>query len=196
MIITDEQYIIDDKLILLRNAYPKDAEMLSKCVIEINDETRFLTREHEELAERYTVEKELEYINKHLNSSDSLFILAFVNGEFAGNCSFGPVNGGVIRCKHRTGIGISIYQKYTNLGIGTRMLKCLIRHAKEVGYEQMELNVVGNNERAKHVYQKLGFVECGRLPNAFKYKDGTYQDSINMVLNSRHRNYASSQYKV
>ena len=40
----------------------------------------------------------------------------------------------------------------------------------------------GANKRAYHLYESLGFEECGRIPNADKYDDGTYDDKIEMVL--------------
>ena len=36
--------------------------------------------------------------------------------------------------------------------------------------------------RAYHLYESLGFKECGRIPNANKYDDGTYDEDILMVL--------------
>ena len=56
---------------------------------------------------------------------------------------------------------------------------------KEQGYEQAELTVVEGNDRAYHLYESLGFKECGRVPNANKYDDGTYSDDILMVLSLR-----------
>ena len=32
-----------------------------------------------------------------------------------------------------------------------------------------------------HLYESLGFKECGRIPDANKYDDGTYSDSILMA---------------
>ena len=85
------------------------------------------------------------------------------------------------RAKHRAGIGIALFQKYTNFGLGKLMLNFLLDQIKEQGYEQAELTVVAGNDRAYHVYQKSGFKECGRIPNANKYDDGTYSDDILMV---------------
>ena len=62
------------------------------------------------------------------------------------------------------------------------MLTRLIQAIKECGFEQAELTVVGGNERAYHLYESLGFRECGRIPNANRYDDGTYADDIHMVL--------------
>ena len=36
--------------------------------------------------------------------------------------------------------------------------------------------------RAFHLYESLGFKEYGRIPNANKYDDGTYDEDILMVL--------------
>lgn len=40
--------------------------------------------------------------------------------------------------------------------------------------------VIEGNDRAKHLYESLGFVETGRIPKANKYDDGTYRDDILM----------------
>ena len=58
----------------------------------------------------------------------------------------------------------------------------LLQEIKAQGFEQAELTVVGGNERAYHLYESLGFQECGRIPNANKYDDGTYAEDIFMVL--------------
>ena len=57
------------------------------------------------------------------------------------------------------------------------MLEALLDIAKEVGYEQAELDVISTNDAAKALYEKLGFVKYGVFPNNVKYKDGTYGDS-------------------
>ncbi len=110
-----------------------------------------------------------------------MLILAFVDGEYAGNCSFDGRTGSR-REKHRAEIGIALLQKFTGFGLGKLMLERLIQRIKELGFEQAELNVVDGNKRAIRLYKSLGFRECGRIPNANKYDDGTYSDDIMMVL--------------
>lgn len=108
-------------------------------------------------------------------------ILAFVDGEYAGNCSF-ESKAGSRRASHRAGIGIALFQKYTGLGLGRLMLERILAEIKKLKFEQAELTVVGGNKRACHLYESLGFKECGRIPNANKYDDGTYDEDILMVL--------------
>ncbi|MGC8628855.1 MAG: GNAT family N-acetyltransferase [Candidatus Micrarchaeia archaeon] len=43
----------------------------------------------------------------------------------------------------------------------------------------IELEVYANNPAARHLYEKLGFVEAGKLPKAAVFK-GEYVDSILM----------------
>ena len=61
------------------------------------------------------------------------------------------------------------------------VMETLLDVAKDQGYEQAELEVMEGNERAKALYESLGFVQYGILPNNMKYKDGTYADSYWMM---------------
>ena len=53
--------------------------------------------------------------------------------------------------------------------------------AKEMGYEQVELEVVDGNERAKSLYKRFGFQETGKNYRSLKYDDGSYRDEYRMV---------------
>jgi len=41
--------------------------------------------------------------------------------------------------------------------------------------------VVTENEGAVALYESLGFVKCGLLPNSMRYKDGSTVDSYWMI---------------
>ena len=53
--------------------------------------------------------------------------------------------------------------------------------ARQIGYEQIELEVVEGNDTAKRLYEKCGFVETGKHVRALKYDDGTYRDEFIMI---------------
>ena len=53
--------------------------------------------------------------------------------------------------------------------------------ARQIGYEQIELEVVDGNDTAKRLYEKCGFVETGKHVRALKYDDGTYRDEYIMI---------------
>ena len=49
--------------------------------------------------------------------------------------------------------------------------------AKEAGYEQAELEVISDNQRAIALYRSLGFEKYGTFPDNVRYSDGTYADA-------------------
>lgn len=81
---------------------------------------------------------------------------------------------------HVGDIGIIILKDFRDVGIGTEMLKQLLAQAQEQGIKIVTLSVFETNTRAQHVYEKLGFHECGRIPGEI-YKNGQYIDHITMV---------------
>ncbi|MBO5670475.1 MAG: GNAT family N-acetyltransferase, partial [Clostridia bacterium] len=110
----------------------------------------------------------------------ALMLVAFIDGEHAGNCSFSGHN--KMKTRHRCDLAIALYQKFCGLGLGRVMIQTVLDVAKDLGYEQMELEVIDGNDPARHLYESLGFVPYGVRPNAMKYKDGTYRDETLMVL--------------
>ena len=147
------EYEGKDRELKIRCATHDDAQMLIDYLRETCGETKFLVKEQEEI--QLTLEQEYAFIDSNNNSEDSLLLLGFLDGEYVGNCSL--MGKGTLRAKHRAGVGIAFKLKYTNLGIGKIMLGKLIEVAKEKGLEQLELEVVANNARAIHVYEKNGF---------------------------------------
>ena len=179
MVLTEEIYELDGKKIVLRSAETDEAQMLIDYLKVVTSETRFLMSEPDEI--KFTKKEEEDFIREHNEAEDALLILAFVDGKYAGNCSF-ESKVGSRRASHRAGIGIALFQKYTGFGLGRLMLNRLLQEIKDQQYEQVELTVAGNNKRAYHLYESLGFKVCGRIPNANKYDDGTYCEDILMVL--------------
>ena len=55
-----------------------------------------------------------------------------------------------------------------------------LKEAENMEYEQIELSLFSNNEKAKHIYEKHGFEVWGLMTRAFKLKAGKYYHVINM----------------
>ena len=178
MILTEEKYELNGKEILLRSANPEDAGMLIDYLKTVTRETGFLMTYPDEV--KYTIDEEVKFINRYNEAENCLLMLAFVDGDYAGNCSF-EVRTGSRRVKHRAEIGIALFQKYAGFGLGRLMLEVLLKKMKEQGLEQAELAVADGNDRAYRLYESLGFRKCGRIPGAYKYDDGTCSDEIIMV---------------
>lgn len=172
MRIQEEIINLNGHTLLIRNPEKSDARMMLDYLKETSEETRFLVREPEEIT--ITMEEEYRFIDNQNESEDSLMLLGFLDGEYAGNCAL--MRNSRSRFRHRANVCIALYQKYTGKGIGTAMLGKMIQIATDIGLEQLELEVVADNQRALSLYQKMGFEIFGTFPHNMKYKDGTYAD--------------------
>ena len=109
---------------------------------------------------------------------------AFLDDRLVGVSNFRQAHPGD-RARHRACVGISILKSRWGKGIGTAMMRTMIEAAKTTALEQLELDVVSANEAAVRLYKRCGFVEYGRHPRMMKYRDGTYADTILMMLDLR-----------
>lgn len=172
---------VKDKLgrtIILRNAEVSDSENLIQYMKTTTAETPFLIREPDEFC--LTLEQEEKFINGCINNERELMLIATINGKHIGNCSLMSV-GTYRRYRHRCEVAIALYQKYCGAGIGKAMLETVLSVAKELGYEQAELEVIHDNANAIKLYKQLGFNEYGVFPDNMKYADGTYTDAVWMM---------------
>lgn len=167
-----------DREIILRSAEEKDAEFLLDFLKITAAETPFLLREPDEIT--LSIEQEQDFIKAKKDSENEILLIAEIEGKHIGNCSLMSV-GGFRRYRHRCEIAIALYQEYCGLGIGKAMLEMLLDIAKQVGYEQAELEVIANNKSAIALYEKLGFQKYGTFPNNMKYADGSYADAYWMM---------------
>lgn len=177
MIIEEEKIIKDGSEVVLRCARADEAKMVLAGYIKVREETRFLACDPDEM--KLTVEQERAFIERNNADNNKLFLLAFVDGRYAGNCNFEGKTA-FRKTAHRASLGIALFQEFTGKGLGGIMLEKLLAVAKEKGYEQMELEVFSENIRARKLYKKLGFKECGSIPDAAKFPDGTSYDEIKM----------------
>ena len=169
----------DGRSLQLRSAEEKDAKAMLDYIRQTAEETHYLIRYPEEIA--YTLEQERELIRNILASDSTAWFTVFDGDRAVGNCSISRCSG-QLKVRHRCNLAIALEQAYCGLGLGTKLLSKARDTAKELGFEQLELGVYADNERAIAAYKKAGFREYGRLPRAFRLKDGTYIDEINMVL--------------
>lgn len=168
---------ITDRLgraIILRNAEISDADDLIRYLKVTTSETPFLIREPDEV--RLIREQEEDFIRHYIEADRELLLIATVDGKHIGNCSLMSV-GPYKRYAHRCDVAIALYQEFCGCGIGTKMMQVVLDLAKEVGYEQAELEVVSDNERAIALYKGLGFEKFGSFPQNMKYTDDMYANA-------------------
>ncbi len=178
--------MIEPQVIQLRNGQtctlrsPKkdDAEALVEYLKVTAGETDYLLRSPEEITT--TIEEEEIFIKGINNATDSLKVVAEINGEIVGRCCYSAV-GDRMRNKHRMQLSIAVYKRFWGCGVGTALMRKIMEKAKEFGFERAELEVVSRNWRAITLYKKLGFEQIGCIPRAMKYEDGSYDSLIVMV---------------
>jgi RimJ/RimL family protein N-acetyltransferase len=166
----------DGKEVILRNPKWEDLDDLLEFINSLVDEGVDLV-----IRQKVTREQEALWLSKKLVDieMDNVFcIVTEVDGKVIANSSIKKHSG---YFGHTCSLGIAIMTGYRDIGIGTEMMKTLISRAKKWGLKFIELFVFGTNERAIHVYRKLGFTEAGRKPN-FIFKDGEYIDHLNMIM--------------
>lgn len=168
----------DGRTGILRPVETKDAEAMIEYLRIVSSETPFLLRNEDEVT--LTVEAEEKLLESKRNAPREIMMVAEVEGIIAGNCGI-MSNGNLRRVYHRCGFAIALKEAYWNLGIGSAMMEYAFSLAKEMGYEQAELEVVEGNNRAKNLYERFGFKETGKNFRALKYDDGSYRDEYKMV---------------
>ena len=168
----------DGRCALLRCAEVSDAKALNECFDKTKTQTKYISMSPDDTT---SLAEQEERIQRYLDSEREVLLIAEIDGQIAGSCTFGnrrPLQ----RTAHRASIGIALEESYTNAGLGSEMMLYAIETCKNMGFERLELGYIMGNERAYKVYRRLGFKETGRIPMCFKYEDWTYADEVLMSM--------------
>jgi ribosomal protein S18 acetylase RimI-like enzyme len=76
-------------------------------------------------------------------------------------------------------VGMYVRPGSRKSGVGQRLVEAIIEVARQ-SVELIQLSVVRDNEAARRLYERLGFVEWGVEKNALK-QDGRYYDEVHMA---------------
>ena len=164
--------------ITLRSPDRFDAEQLLKHMRITSAETEFMSRYPEEIT--VLVESQARFLQMIVEDSDNFMLAAYLDGHMVGNAGVTRVRDNM-KYRHRANFGISLQEKVCGLGLGTLMMQEILEIVNETSFEQLELTVFGDNVRAIRLYEKVGFVKVGVLPWAYRLKDGSYHDEVQMV---------------
>ena len=125
-----------------------------------------------------TMQDEEDWITRNIEKNN-FTIVAETKGEIIGMLNAN--RGTKVRVEHLCSFGISIQERYCNQGLGSKMITRLLDWAKQdEKIEKVYLEVFAENERAIHVYEKLGFKKEGVKEKHIKFEDGTYADEYIM----------------
>jgi RimJ/RimL family protein N-acetyltransferase len=131
------------------------------------------------ITEKFTRKAEAEWLLKvlsRLKRDEQFFLVAEVDRRVVASSDFQIKDG----TEERVGaIGIIVRNGYRNLGIGTEIMKTLLEQAACFGLRTMTVNAFATNERAIHVYEKVGFVQSGIIPKKH-FRQGRFIDEVTM----------------
>ena len=165
------------KTCVLRSVEPEDADRMIAYMKIMLGETPFLLRAPEEFD--YTAEEEAGILMRRRDDPRALMIVAEDGGEIIAAGDVQPM-GTKRRTLHRATLGMSVRRDFWGQGIASALMERLIAHARQNGFEQIELEVVSTNRWAIGLYVKYGFQVYGTRTHGMKYADGSYADDYLM----------------
>ena len=167
----------DGRTAILRSPTASDAPAFNCLCHTCARETEFLLMEAGDpdmsLAERSRL------LSQAAESAHIYMLVCQLEGRIVGMCRF-STNPRRKIC-HRGEIIIFLASAIWGQGVGSAMFRAMFDAARAKGLTQLELGFVDGNDRARALYEKMGFTLYGRLPNAFRLLDGTFRDECLMI---------------
>ncbi len=81
------------------------------------------------------------------------------------------------RCGHICNASYAVERAARGLHIGEKLVSDCLAQGRAHGFRLLQFNaVVASNTHARHLYERLGFVQLGVIPGGFRMKDGHYED--------------------
>jgi RimJ/RimL family protein N-acetyltransferase len=134
------------------------------------------------LDRKQTLETEASWLGEKLASIElgyQVSVVAEIDGKLVGNSEV--IRGKSVDVFHHGKLGISVLREYRNQGIGVEMMNTLVEESRKLRLKTIELELFANNERALHVYEKVGFKQVGKIPKKILRKD-RFLDAIVMAI--------------
>lgn len=97
------------------------------------------------------------------------------NGHILGLYILHPNNVG--RCGHICNASYAVRGGCRGRHIGEKLVMDCLKQGKLHGFKILQFNaVVESNIHARHLYERLGFIQLGTIPQGFRMKDGHYEN--------------------
>ncbi len=81
------------------------------------------------------------------------------------------------RCGHIGNASFAVSSNSRGLHIGEKLVLDCLEQGRIHGFKILQYNaVVESNIHARHLYERLGFIQLGTIPKGFRMKDGRYEN--------------------
>jgi RimJ/RimL family protein N-acetyltransferase len=165
----------DGRKVILRTLKWEDLDDLMEFINSLVEEGADIIRE-----QKVTRDQEVDWLGRKLailEKGNEFDLVAEVEGKVIAIAELQRKKG----CSnHVGGFAIGISKNYSEIGIGTQLLKRLIAQAKTIGLKMLTIEAFSTNKRAIHVYEKLGFKKTGTRSKFF-YSNGNFIDEVIMT---------------
>lgn len=169
----------DGRSAVLRSPKPEDIPGMLEYLRLSAGETEFILRYPEECG-KYTPEKEQAFFDSVNASPRDAMLVCAVDGKVAGNCQISFLSS--MKTRHRGSVAIALLKEFWGQGIGTRMFAEMIHIGERDPYAlQLELEFIEGNDRARALYEKMGFRITGMRPNGIRLKNGAFLNEYAMT---------------
>lgn len=112
---------------------------------------------------------------KEFFESQSYTGVAEDGGQIVGLYILHPNNVG--RCGHICNASYAVSSHVRGQHIGEKLVLHSLDKASKLGFKILQFNaVVESNIHARHLYERLGFLQLGTIPDGFRTKDGHYEN--------------------
>jgi RimJ/RimL family protein N-acetyltransferase len=160
----------------IRAIRESDSEQFLLLGKALDEETQFMMLEPGERT--MTVEEQTQRIGNVLSQDNQMIFVVERENQLVG---FLGASGGNHRRNHDcVHIVIGIRQDFAGQGIGKELFEALEKWAIDHALHRLELTVMSHNERAIHLYQKMGFKIEGTKKDSLLV-NGTYVDEYYMA---------------
>ena len=97
------------------------------------------------------------------------------SGQLMGLYILHPNNVG--RCGHICNASYAVRSTARGQRVGEKLVRDCLQQGLQHGFQILQFNaVVKTNLSARHLYEKLGFIQLGVIEKGFLLKDGSYED--------------------
>src|SRR5262245_33402493 len=160
---------------LIRRASLEDAEGIARVLDAVAGE-----RIHSAIERAWTAAEQRTYLAS-LSSREAFHVAITASGHIVGYQSLDLYSPSLSSMAHVGQLGTFLLPEWRRRGVGLALFDATRRFAASTGYKKLVIQVRASNASAQAFYERLGFVQCGRL-RAQVIVDGTEDDEIVMEL--------------
>ena len=124
------------------------------------------------------LEMSREFVLGNLREGHPHFV-ALIDGGVVGWCDIGSLHRPVF--SHAGVLGMGVLASHRSQGIGKALIQAALEKARNIGLTRVELTVREENNRAKALYEKSGFIVEGIHRNAVKIGE-KYENHLSMAV--------------